>query len=86
MWQYNDMKSEDGDSMFIGGETHMEAAFYAPSHVGNTSSIITHNDMCSQSSVGESSQIATSSSIIKDGDTRGQMDVKNKLQIETRHQ
>ena len=83
MWQYNDMKNEEGDSMVIGGKTHMEAAFYAPAHIGNTSSIITHNDMCSKSSVEESSQTATSSSIIKDGDRCGHMDVNNIFQIET---
>ena len=57
MWQYNVMKNEEGDSMVTGGETHMEAAFYAPGDMGNTSSIITHNDMCSESSVDESSQM-----------------------------
>ena len=83
MWQYNDMKNEEGDSMVISGETHMEAAFYAPAHMGKKSSIITHNDMCSKSSVEESSQIAILSSIIKDGDTCGHMDVNNVFQIET---
>ena len=82
-WQYNDMKNEEGESMVIGGETLMEAAFSSPAHMGDTSSIITHNDMCSESSVEESSQIATSSSIIKDGATCGHMDVNNIFQIET---
>ena len=77
MWQYHDSKSGEGDSMVICGETHMEALFFAPAHMGNTSSIITHNDMFFKSSVGESSQIANLWPMIKEGDTCGQMDVNN---------
>ena len=82
MWQYNDMKSGKGVSMVIGGETHMETAFKASTHMGNVSSIISHTDMCSKSSLGESSQIATLPSMITDGNTCGHVDVNNNFPIE----